>query len=139
RLEKTTFADLPNKFEAGTPDIAGAVGLGEAIDYVCDIGLEAIAAHEENLANKLTEEVGAVGGVRIIGTAAKKAGICSFVVENPPAPRLGIHKRRRMNLRKFLSFSKIAISEINISLSLAKSSRRCRSISSSNPIAFTAA
>jgi cysteine desulfurase/selenocysteine lyase len=92
KFEGTTFADLPNKFEAGTPDIAGAVGLGAAIDYVCDTGLEAIAAHEELLANRLTEEVGAVGGVRIIGTAARKAGICSFVVENPPlaAHDLGI-------------------------------------------------
>jgi cysteine desulfurase/selenocysteine lyase len=84
KFEKTTFADLPNKFEAGTPDIAGVVGLGAAIDYVCDIGIEAIAAHEENLANKLTEEIGSIGGVRIIGTAERKAGICSFVVGHPP-------------------------------------------------------
>jgi cysteine desulfurase/selenocysteine lyase len=91
-FEKTVYADLPNKFEAGTPHIAGAVGLGVAIDYVCDIGIDVISAHEENLANRLTGEIGAVGGVRIIGTATRKAGICAFVVENPPlaAHALGV-------------------------------------------------
>lgn len=80
----TTFADLPNKFEAGTPDIAGAVGLGAAIDYVNGIGISAIAAHEDALGQYLNERVGQIPGVRIIGTAARKGGICSFVIEDPP-------------------------------------------------------
>lgn len=80
-FEKTVYAGLPYKFEAGTPDIAGAVGLGAAIDYVNAIGLDAIAAHEHALLRQATEAVGAIPGVRLIGTAPEKAGILSFVLE----------------------------------------------------------
>jgi cysteine desulfurase/selenocysteine lyase len=80
----TTFADLPNKFEAGTPDIAGAIGLGAAIDYVNHIGIQSIAAHDESLGRYLNDQIAQIPGIRIIGTAAHKAGICSFVIEDPP-------------------------------------------------------
>jgi len=83
RFDKTTYADLPNKFEAGTPDIAGVVGLGAAIDFVNSIGMDAIAAWEDELTQYMTEQVGMVSGVRIVGTSARKGGICSFVLENP--------------------------------------------------------
>ena len=83
-FKQTLFADLPNKFEAGTPDIAGAVGLGAAIDYVNAIGMNAIAAHEDALGHYLNQQVGQIPGVRIIGTAARKGGICSFIIEDPP-------------------------------------------------------
>jgi cysteine desulfurase/selenocysteine lyase len=83
-FEKTTFAELPSKFEAGTPHIAGAAGLAAAIDYVNAIGMSAIAAHDEAIGKYLNDEVGRIEGVRVIGTAARKAGICSFVIEHPP-------------------------------------------------------
>jgi cysteine desulfurase/selenocysteine lyase len=83
RFEKTTYADLPNKFEAGTPDIAGVVGLGAAIDYINSIGLREIATWEDELTQYLTEQIGMVSGIRIVGTSARKGGICSFVVEKP--------------------------------------------------------
>src|SRR5262249_43641586 len=67
---KTTYADLPSKFEAGTPHIAGAIGLGAAIDYVQGIGLERIAAHEAHLLRYATEKLRQVPGVRLLGTAA---------------------------------------------------------------------
>src|SRR5882672_6740391 len=79
-FEKTTWNKLPYKFEAGTPDIAGAIGLGAAIDYVSALGLDAIAAHEHELLAYATEQAGAVGGLRLIGTASDKASILSFVV-----------------------------------------------------------
>lgn len=79
-FEKTTFAKPPNKFEAGTPAIAEAIGLGAAIDYVSAIGLEAIAAHEADLLTYATERVQAIPQVRIIGTAREKASILSFVI-----------------------------------------------------------
>jgi cysteine desulfurase/selenocysteine lyase len=83
-FKETLFAELPNKFEAGTPDIAGAVGLGAAIDYVNAIGIEAIAAHEDSLGEYLNQQVSQIPGVRLIGTAARKGAICSFVIEDPP-------------------------------------------------------
>ncbi|MFA5944011.1 MAG: cysteine desulfurase [Candidatus Thermoplasmatota archaeon] len=79
--EGTTFNDLPYKFEAGTPDIAGAIGLGAAVDYLASIGLEAIAKHEHDLLEYATKAVAKVRGLRIIGTAAKKAGVLSFVLD----------------------------------------------------------
>src|SRR5205807_100334 len=72
-FEKTEYAELPNKFEAGTPDIAGAVGLGAAIDYVTSIGFERFMAYEEELLAYATERLAAVPGVRIIGTAKRKS------------------------------------------------------------------
>ena len=80
-FEKTVYNDLPYKFEAGTPHIAGVIGLGAAIDYVGGIGLAAIQAYEHELLAYATEAVAAVDGVRIIGTAAAKAGVLSFVMD----------------------------------------------------------
>jgi cysteine desulfurase/selenocysteine lyase len=80
-FEQTTYNDLPYKFEAGTPHIAGAVGLGAAIDYVTNIGLAAIAAHEHDLLLRATQVLNEIPGVRIVGTAREKAGIVSFTLE----------------------------------------------------------
>ncbi|MCS6952434.1 MAG: cysteine desulfurase [Bryobacterales bacterium] len=80
-FEKTTFNELPYKFEAGTPNIAGAIGLGAAIDYLDSIGLEQAAAWEQELLAYATERVGAVPGVRLIGTAREKGAVLSFVME----------------------------------------------------------
>jgi cysteine desulfurase / selenocysteine lyase len=80
-FEKTTYNDLPYKFEAGTPNIADGVGLGAAIDYINQIGVENIAAYEEELIEYATEALEEVPGLRIIGTAAEKSGAISFVME----------------------------------------------------------
>jgi cysteine desulfurase/selenocysteine lyase len=81
-FEKTTYNTLPNKFEAGTPNIAGAIGLGSAIDYVDDIGLKRIAAHEQELVAYATAAIAGVPGVHLVGTAEKRAGVVSFVMED---------------------------------------------------------
>ena len=81
-FDKTTYAEIPHKFEAGTPDIAGAVGLGAAIDYVTGLGLEAIGAHERELLTYATERLLAVPGLRMIGTAPHKAAVLSFVLDD---------------------------------------------------------
>ena len=81
-FEKTTYADLPNKFEAGTPAIASQIGLGAAIDYLNSIGREEAAAHEHELLRYATERVSAIEGVRIIGTARDKASVLSFVIDD---------------------------------------------------------
>ena len=80
-FEGSTWADPPQRFEAGTPNIAGAVGLAAAIDYVDAIGLARIAAHEQRLLAHATDAVQRVPGVRLIGTAPEKAGILSFMVD----------------------------------------------------------
>ena len=80
-FEKTTYNTLPFKFEAGTPDIAGVIGLGAAIDYVEEIGIENIAAWEAELLDYATQELSKVPGLRIIGTAKHKAATISFVLE----------------------------------------------------------
>ena len=80
-FEKSTYAELPNRFEAGTPNIAGAVGLGAAIDYIERIGLDNIVAYEEDLLAYATEALSAIPEVRLIGTAKQKASVLSFVVE----------------------------------------------------------
>ncbi|MGH8738086.1 MAG: SufS family cysteine desulfurase [Burkholderiales bacterium] len=79
-FEHSTWADLPHKFEAGTPNIAGVIGLGAALEFVAAIGLDAIAAHEAQLLKYATARVAEIPGLRIIGTAAEKAGILSFVL-----------------------------------------------------------
>lgn len=79
-FEKTTYNALPFKFEAGTPNVAGVVGLATAIEYVNEIGLDKIAAHEAALLDYATQRVGEIEGFRIIGTAHEKAGILSFVL-----------------------------------------------------------
>lgn len=79
-FEKTTFNDLPYKFEAGTPNIVGGIGLGAAIDFVNTIGINAIAEYEHSLLAYGTELLQNVDGLRIIGTAKEKAGVISFVL-----------------------------------------------------------
>jgi cysteine desulfurase/selenocysteine lyase len=81
-FEKTTYNTLPYKFEAGTPNIEGAVGLGAAVDYLNGIGLDRIAAYEHELLEYATEVIGAIPGVKIIGTAREKASVLSFTVED---------------------------------------------------------
>lgn len=80
-LEHSTWAPLPAKFEAGTPMVAEAIGLGAAIDYVSDVGLPAIASWEKKLLDHATERLGEIEGLRIIGTAQHKASIVSFVLD----------------------------------------------------------
>jgi cysteine desulfurase/selenocysteine lyase len=80
-FDKTTYNSLPYKFEAGTPNIAGTIGLGAAIDYVSEIGLDSIAAYEHELLQYGTDALSKVPGLRLIGTARKKAGVLSFVLE----------------------------------------------------------
>jgi cysteine desulfurase/selenocysteine lyase len=80
-FEKTTYADLPYKFEAGTPNIAGGIGLGAALDYVNRIGIDQIAAYEHQLLEYGTEKLSAIPGLRIIGTAREKASVLSWVME----------------------------------------------------------
>jgi len=78
-FEETTYDRPPGRFEAGTPDIAGAVGLAAALDYVDGIGLERIAAREDDLLAYATAKVDEVGGFRIVGRARRKASVLSFV------------------------------------------------------------
>ena len=80
-FEKTTYAPIPNKFEAGTPPIAAAIGLGAAVDYLRSIGMPAIAAHEHELLLYATEHLSALPGVRLLGTAQDKAAVLSFAVQ----------------------------------------------------------
>jgi len=87
---KTEYADLPNRFEAGTPDIAGAIGLGAAITYLTGVGLEAAAAYEADLLRYATDRVREVPGLRIVGTARHKASVVSFVMEDPAVASLDI-------------------------------------------------
>ncbi len=79
-FEKTTYNELPWKFEAGTPNISGAVGLAAAMDYVESLGLEAIAAHEHRLLEHATRELERIPGIEIIGTAHHKAAVLSFTM-----------------------------------------------------------
>ena len=92
-FEKTTYAPLPNKFEAGTPDVAGAIGLGAAIDYVESVGFENFEPYEADLLKHATEKLGRIPGLRIIGTADKKGGVISFVMEDPPISSLDVGTR----------------------------------------------
>lgn len=80
-FEKTTYAPIPAKFEAGTPPIGEAITLGAAIDYLTGIGIERIAAHETDLLDYATDRFNRLPGVRLIGTAEKKAAVLSFAVE----------------------------------------------------------
>ncbi len=98
-FEKTTYNELPYKFEAGTQNIAGAIGLGAAIDYVSGIGLDNIAAYEKELLDYATKIISEIPGVRIIGTAEHKSSVISFVIEN-------IHPH---DVGTFLDFEGIAI------------------------------
>ena len=88
-FEKSTWNDLPYKFEAGTPDIAGAIGLGAALDYIQAVGLANIVRHEEDLLAYATASLEELPGARIIGTARNKASIVSFVIEGVHAHDIG--------------------------------------------------
>jgi cysteine desulfurase / selenocysteine lyase len=80
-FEKTTYNKIPYKFEAGTPDISGVIGLGAAINYVNEVGLDRIEIHEQDLLRYATESLSAIPGVRLIGTAKEKASVLSFVMD----------------------------------------------------------
>jgi cysteine desulfurase / selenocysteine lyase len=80
-FEKTIYAPIPSKFEAGTPHIEGGIGLGAAVDYLEGIGMEAINAYEQDLLAYAMNAVGAIPGVRLFGTAREKAGVISFGLE----------------------------------------------------------
>jgi cysteine desulfurase/selenocysteine lyase len=86
---KTTYNDLPFKFEAGTPDIAGAIALGAALNYIGNLGMDKIAAHESRLLAYATDTVGAIPGIRLIGTARERAGVLSFLLDNVHPHDLG--------------------------------------------------
>ncbi len=88
-FEKTTYNDLPHKFEAGTPNIVGAIGLAAALDYVSNLGIDAIAAHEDEVVGYATQKVADIPGVRIIGTAAEKSGIVSFLMDGVHSHDIG--------------------------------------------------
>lgn len=89
RFTKTEYAGLPQKFEAGTPHIAGAIGLGAAIDYVNSIGIDAINRYEHELIDYATHRANEFGGIRIIGTAANKISILSFLLDDIHAHDIG--------------------------------------------------
>ena len=91
RFEKTSFQNAPEKFEAGTPDIAGVVGLGAAIDYMTRIGIPAIAAYEHSLLEYATHALSTVPGLRPIGTAATKASVLSFVIPGVTSEQIAKH------------------------------------------------
>lgn len=98
-FEKTTFNDLPYKFEAGTPDISGAIGLGIALDFVRSVGMDSIAEHEKMLLDYATEQLSQIESLRIIGTAAAKASVLSFVLD-------GIHPH---DIGTFLDMDGVAV------------------------------
>jgi cysteine desulfurase/selenocysteine lyase len=89
-FEKTTYGEIPYKFEAGTPNIAGAIGLGIAIDYLSKIDFEQSHRHEMDMLNYATSELEKIPGVKIFGTAENKASVISFIVEGINALDLGI-------------------------------------------------
>src|SRR5690606_42000415 len=84
-FDGTTYADPPHRFEAGTPNIAGHVGLGAAVDYLSALGMANVAAREAELLDHLTRAMQGIDGVRIIGTAPGKAAVVSFLVEGAHA------------------------------------------------------
>jgi cysteine desulfurase/selenocysteine lyase len=88
-FERSDYADPPARFEAGTPNIAGAVALGAAVDYLSNLGMDAIGYYESGVLDYATELVDQIPGVRIIGTAAKKASVLSFVLEGVHAHDVG--------------------------------------------------
>lgn len=98
-FEKTLYNELPYKYEAGTPNIAGAIGLGAAIDYVEKVGLENIAKHENDLLEYATEKISELKGLRVIGTSKNKISVLSFVLEN-------VHPH---DVGTFLDFEGVAI------------------------------
>lgn len=89
-FEKTTYNCLPHKFEAGTPNIVGGIGLGVAIDYMNSIGIDKIEAYEHELLTYATEQIKQIEGVRIVGEATKKASVLSFVVDGTHPSDIGM-------------------------------------------------
>ncbi len=89
-FEKTTYNELPHKFEAGTPNISAGIATGAALDYVTQLDWEAIAEHEADLLNYATEQLKAIEGIRIVGEAKEKASVISFVVEGIHAYDIGV-------------------------------------------------
>jgi cysteine desulfurase/selenocysteine lyase len=81
-FEKTTYDDLPHKFEAGTPNIADVIGLGTAAEYVMDLDWDAVMAHEDEVLAYATEQVQQIDGIRIVGTAPEKTSVLSFVFDD---------------------------------------------------------
>jgi len=98
-FEKTDYNDLPLKFEAGTPMIAEVLGLGTAIDYLTSVGMENIQAWEHDLLQYGAKQIKQIEGLRIIGTAEKKGGIISFIIE-------GVHS---LDIGTLLDFQGIAV------------------------------
>lgn len=88
-FEKTTYAAIPDKFEAGTPPIAAAIGLGEAVDYLGSVGMDAIASHEDDLLGYATSLLSDINGVRIFGNARNKASVLSFNIKGVHAHDVG--------------------------------------------------
>ena len=88
-IQKTTYNELPFKFEAGTPNIAGGIALNEAINFVNEIGLDEIAKHEQTLLDYATEKLSQIEGLKLVGTAKKKASVNSFVIDNVHPHDLG--------------------------------------------------
>jgi cysteine desulfurase / selenocysteine lyase len=84
-FDGTVFNDAPHKFEAGTPNIAGFVGLGAAVDYLQSLGMEAVEAREQHLLAHANEALARIPGLRIIGTAKEKAAVISFVLDGAHA------------------------------------------------------
>jgi SufS family cysteine desulfurase len=91
RFEKTTYQHAPEKFEAGTPDIAGVVGLGAAIDYLFKVGIPGIAAYEHALLEYATQALATIPGLRPIGTATAKASVLAFVIPDVPNESIARH------------------------------------------------
>ncbi len=94
-FEKTVYQNAPEKFEAGTPDIAGVVGLGAAIDYIFKVGIPAMAAYEHSLLEYAAQGLATIPGLRPIGTAAAKASVLSFVIQGVPNDRIARHLDKR--------------------------------------------
>ena len=81
-FEKTIYNDIPNRFEAGTPNISGVIGLASAIEYLTEIGMENIYRHEKDLLDYATQEIKKIENVKVIGNASDKTSVLSFVVDN---------------------------------------------------------
>ncbi|MBL4592918.1 MAG: aminotransferase class V-fold PLP-dependent enzyme, partial [Flavobacteriales bacterium] len=89
-FEKTTYNELPHKFEAGTPNIVGGIGLAAAIDYINKIGIDKIEAYEHELLTYATEQIKQIEGIQVIGEAENKASVLSFVVEGTHPSDIGM-------------------------------------------------
>lgn len=89
-FDRTTYAQLPNRLEAGTPDIAGAIGLGAAIDYINSLDFSQIVAYEHDLLEYATQQIGSIDRLQIVGNASKRAGVISFVCEDVATLDIGI-------------------------------------------------